>query len=191
MVNAMVISILLSLHSRREVRSPNRCYNLGREGQIGFACRAILTPACDEVLLVSKRGLKTPPGGNREICRKIIKNIQELLPVNLWAIVALHLETPNIQIFPSFCYIQCVCLVLLWSVTSGAFCTSDLCFKWRKWCFSSGILSPASFQFIVFPVCWGREGSDEKTMERRCSDIDSSGERASKQERGSSDGKEI
>ena len=73
MVNAMLIFIVLSLHSRREVRSPNRRCNLGREGETGLACRAILTSACDEVLPVSKRGLKTPPGGNREICRKILK----------------------------------------------------------------------------------------------------------------------
>lgn len=51
--------------------------NLGREGKPGLACRAILTPACDEILLVSKKGLNTQPWGNREICRKI-NNIQEL-----------------------------------------------------------------------------------------------------------------
>jgi len=73
MVNAMLIFILRSLHSRREVRCPNGFYNLGREGKTGLACRAILSPSCDEVLPVSRRGLKTLPGGNRNIDRKNIK----------------------------------------------------------------------------------------------------------------------
>lgn len=55
------------------MKSPNRHYNLGREGEIGLDSRAILTPACDKVLPVSKRRLKTLPGGKREIFRKVIK----------------------------------------------------------------------------------------------------------------------
>lgn len=58
-------------------RSEFPWYNLGGGGKPGLACRAILTPACDEILLVSKKGLKTQPRGNRELGRKI-NNIQEL-----------------------------------------------------------------------------------------------------------------
>lgn len=52
-------------------RSEFPWYNLGRRGKLEFACRAILTPACGEILLVSNKGLKTQPWGNRELCRKI------------------------------------------------------------------------------------------------------------------------
>lgn len=156
-------------------------YILGRGGKPRLACRAILTPACEEILLVSKRGLETQPWGNRELCRKI-NNIQELYLVNLSATAALCLEAPDIQIFPCFCCIQYVCFVLLWSEPSRVFCTSDLCCKWRSWCFLLVYCVPHVL----------RQGEKTgKDMERRCSDTDSPGQSVRKKMRGNSDGKEI